>query len=89
MPCEGGPTNDQYLHEEIDKLTRMLCYLCTKCHKELIKSHFDLSEWWDEHQREDKERDAEEKRLQREENEKQLALGKLTRKERRLLGIIE
>lgn len=74
MPCEGPSPYEQlsYKETEISNLREMLCSAC----RSLSKLGFDfgvnpmLDKWWDQHQKEDRAREAEEIRIN---NERTLA----------------
>lgn len=96
MPCTDGggpipyPCNHsaeiKHLKARNDELARLLCGLCNE-----IASTYEfkgpLKEWWDAHQefdRKRKQKEAEEKLKRR---NRKAALDKLTKEERKLLGL--
>jgi len=91
MPCRDY-IPDEYHHmglrDENDKLTN---YLCTMC-KAFDSSNMpipsnEVAEWWKKHKEEDRkkaEAEAYKKKLQ---TDKRNALKKLTKKEKKLLGL--
>lgn len=102
MPCHSCETShdaayrdrDHY-KEELDKVTRLLCAVMhaltrhntTKPSPAILLENIEgLAEWWDEHQRFDKLRQAEEARREQEKVEEWEAWNKLTPRQRRLLG---
>lgn len=94
MPCrdweDGFRTDEGYSAAKVDKLTRMLCYLCNAVQindGRLIKANKELSDWWKEHRVADaKRRKAEADKLAKQKL-KQAALAKLTDEEKRVLGL--
>jgi hypothetical protein len=105
MPCtDGGPSERECLadaRQEIKLLEAALCMVLTKAQG---NQHFDwnmydweeagiqrvwLLEWWKEHKRKDEARKRREARERREAKKHKAALAKLTKEERRLLGLRE
>lgn len=89
MPCQDYRDNSYEDTTKIDKLTRMLCYLCGSCQPKLIKDNPELSLWWKEHQEQDRKRIASELAEEERKTLKRVALSKLTNEEKKALGIKE
>ncbi len=98
MACNSGPTREQSLQTDLDRITRYLCGLCGRVPADYILADPDLGVWWAKHQQLDARRKVEEeaeaeRKLAKEEANKQcdfdreFALGKLTPAERKLLGL--
>jgi len=98
MPCDSGMENYSYYSEymslknELDRVSRLLCWVLQNNKNVIdfessIKNDKDLTKWWEQHQKIDKERmerlEAEKKKQQL----KKMALSKLTTEERKALGI--
>lgn len=95
MPCSSELPGERAMEDaaEIDKLTRMLCELChavetaNKGRIRQIALSTELSAWWDEHKKWDRRRRKEEKRERMQRRLRQEGISKLTKEERRALGI--
>lgn len=107
MPCYG-PTPEQeralaeeaYQNtlEELDKVTRLLCELCTVFDKEGLRMTGEQARWWLAHEKLDAKRKKAQARAAKEqeqlkkynavqEKKRKAALKKLTAAEKKLLGI--
>lgn len=69
MPCQSGPSLENRLQDDLDKVTQLLCVLCEKYKGEMANWSPELRRWWDDHQEQDrtrieKERMAEERARQ-------------------------
>ncbi len=74
--------------ELADQLTRSLCSKLKKLPKsEILKKSFELQIWWRDHQKADKEREKKTKRESKNLNLKKQALKKLTKQEKKALGL--
>jgi hypothetical protein len=77
---------------ELDRLTRLLCYLCGKMRdtnefRTALLENRELSHWWGLHLAEDARRAEEDERERRFATAKAAALAKLTPEEREALGL--
>lgn len=78
--------------EKNTRLTQLLCmamtYILGGCGKKpAVNPPKELQEWWSEHQKIDRDRRVRERRIDEEKRGRELALTKLTEKERKLLGV--
>lgn len=92
MPCQDYRTNDvvyiknpvdKELKKRLDKVTRLLCYLCGKVENigpisrlnaaKLIKDNDELNAWWQDHKEQDRKAREEELRKQRERDKQEVA----------------
>lgn len=95
MPCKDEyveAENRRNVNEKINKLTRMLCWLCSRLNGNnalLIQSNEELRKWWEDHQNADAIREARELAEKTKAEIKNRALAKLNRQEREALGITE
>ena len=86
MPClYDGPSDVGTVHDELDKLTRMLCALCAEAESDMIGQVPGLSSWWNTHKKFDEQRRKQKAEEDRIEAVRQKALKKLTPEERRIL----
>jgi phage/plasmid-associated DNA primase len=92
MPCRDYDNNDMsiansYINQN-NKLTDFLCTMCREFETRDIPLPTTAIEiWWQQHKREDKEREAKKRQEEKDLADKQNARKKLTRRERKLLGI--
>ncbi len=95
MPCtDGGPTYDEINTSTIKNLEKMLCYVLTRLKNKdslstVLKENEELSNWWEQHQEEDKIRIKNEEAKIKQKNLKKKALKKLSPQERAALGLNE
>lgn len=95
MPCrdysydDNGAEDIARLREQNDKLARVACSFATAWRDGLSVKGIskEAAEWWVAHQKADMEAMRREAERQGEEQAKQKALDKLTKTERKLLGI--
>jgi hypothetical protein len=101
MPCQACnsyPSESDLRKQELDKVTRLLCWVMTTLVKKkpaiaeaLIDSSApessELMAWWHKHQREDRARELAQENKQREKQEAIDAYLKLSPKQRKLLGV--
>lgn len=95
MPCRydyGSSSDCSQTERRLDKVTELLCSLCTKLEKQesfnnILKTNKSLAIWWEEHQEKDR-KEARRKAKELERNKlKTKALSKLTIEERKILGL--
>lgn len=55
MPCYDPETHDRpiRLEAKVQRLTRLLCYLCQNSSEGVIAGNEDLASWWKAHQESD------------------------------------
>jgi len=84
---------NQNTKEKLDKVTRLLCsvmtYLTPNDRKYLYSQSFgpELKKWWDSHQEQDRKRTREESIKKAKEEFKKKTLAKLTKEEKKILGL--
>jgi hypothetical protein len=94
MPCRDY-SDDQISREtqkRLDHVTKLLCYVMSHVgHSELGKhlqtKDKDLKIWWEEHQEQDRKREEAERRASEKRRLKREALSKLSKEERKALGL--
>lgn len=89
MPCQYDSVpgeNEARLHEGLDRLTRMLCWVCERTSETILRHNPELMAWWTEHQKADAKRKFEEETRAATELLKANALAKLSTAERKALG---
>ena len=97
MPCRyeesdaekaaSAAESEKVRNRKLDKLTRMLCWLCNRVENDLglttlIRQNDELDKWWTSHKKSDAKKAALEIQSKR-----KVALDKLTPEERTLLGV--
>jgi hypothetical protein len=89
MPCNGGGSYDGEYHQKINSLTQMLCMQLRALERtgnaDLI--HDAVQVWWEQHKLVDAQRLANEKLERANRKLAAKAKKKLTREERRALGL--
>ena len=94
MPCiyDDFGESDRKRREELDRLTRWLCYLCANLEgsdgEGVLRSDPELVAWWEKHKENDRLRREQDQEDQRREAVADGAMQKLTDEERRALGLI-
>ncbi len=105
MPCNGGPDGYAYggPTKEQQLCPPILCGIFTVLEREgslaEVLALVDWAEvgtskavtlaWWEDHKKRDEERRAHEDRMRKKKEARRKALAKLTRSERRVLGLID
>lgn len=91
MPCRDGGYRDEEeeLRRKLDEVTNLLCGLCKKLELkgQLPLSDSDLMIWYHKHKKMDAEREAEEAKEKAVRERKKKVLEKLTKEERKTLGL--
>lgn len=86
MPCDsGGWGSDSDVYERLDELVRYLCEVLPLVPKDSMSPR--LRRWWRDHQAIDRERKAKERDKRERSELRSKVLKKLTKAERRALGI--
>jgi hypothetical protein len=91
---DGGPTRESEMQERLDLATRLLCWLTNDLDDEgkltkKLKRNPELAGWWADHLKADRRRMKKEAAEQAEADFKKQAMAKLTKKERKALGVDE
>lgn len=73
--------------DKIDKLTRMLCWLCGKTYPSTLRQNQELRQWWADHQEKDRIRREAERKEASHRRLRLKALARLTNEERDALGL--
>jgi hypothetical protein len=83
--------NEVFLNNKLDEVTNFLCYtlakLDSKTLSNLLSMNPQLHEWWVDHRERDRKRAEREAAAAKEERQRLAALKKLTKAERKLLGL--
>jgi hypothetical protein len=102
MPCiyDDDGESDRQQRAELDKLTRMLCTVLGSLEEldqdkafgkgwlwDRVIGTKEIEDWWKKHKEKDRKREEENKRRAEEQKKKQDALSKLSKAERKLLGL--
>ena len=92
MPCQDYSDDREVIdgiHHRLDTVTDMLCNLCDKVEKremiDLLTN--ETRNWWIAHKRSDAQRAKFLKKERKEIEDRDAALGKLSKRERKLLGV--
>jgi hypothetical protein len=88
MPCVSEPDYSGY-QRKLDEVTQVVCGVLTQWERagKPFKISSQATEWWKRHKAWDQKRRAEEKRQRAREDERRIALAKLSPAERRALGL--
>ena len=82
------PSKNQGYYGKVDELDNDTAALCAWCMShDVSKMSLELQLWWKKHQKADAKKLAERRRLEEDEVLKKAALAKLTKEERRVLGL--